>query len=299
MNGIQDLTIMRKSDNINPNYKTLQLCKVGIVLQKTKKEKTMETMRQTKTPASRSQKKQFMTVLIEAGYDLLEDASHERLQYLLSQVGKTQLRVDIRKILNIKIDPWAIQKANLERFWKALFPEYVIDWENNFANLPEYSDRYPHLNIMPAGFTAEQIFAAIKNCKAYKFKKRNKYYDDIDKALREAKAVQSRPTGNYAFADGGTDEPDQEHLNKSYDDSVNTEIIFMGPIEYLLSCALYEFLTGKVYDVKGLTRLSVLDSGGGAMDGRWYSVDGSYLGWYYRDSRDAGKGPRVVVFYTT
>jgi len=191
-------------------------------------------------------------------------------------------------------DPWSTQKANVERFWKVLFPEYIINWSDYV--LPEYSDRYPHLNIVPAGFTAEQIYAGIKNCTKFTFKKRTNYMDDIDKALREAKAVQSRPTGNYAWADGGTDEPDAEHLNKSYDDSINASLIFMGPVEYLLSCALYEFLTGKVYDIKGATRLSVLGSGGGAISGGWRSDDGSRLGWLIRDDRNGACGPRVVVF---
>lgn len=190
-------------------------------------------------------------------------------------------------------DPWSTQKANVERFWKVLFPEYIINWSDYV--LPEYSDRYSHLNIMPAGFTGEQIYAAIQNCKVFKFKGRSKCMNNIDQALRRAKFVEPRPTGNYSWADGGTAGPDQEHLNKSYVDSINAGLIFMGPVEYLLSCALYEFLTGNVYDIKGVTRLSVRDSNGHAVSGCWRGGDSSDLGWGYCDSRRSGGGPRVIV----
>lgn len=201
-----------------------------------------------------------------------------------------------RLLLNltgIKHDPWVMQKYRLEKFWLTVF-EHQINW-NDYV-LPEYSDRYPHLNIMPAGFTAEQIFASIRGCYRFVFKKRTKYYNNIDQALRDAKAVQYRPTGNYAWADGGTSEPDAEHLGKSYDDSINAGFIFMGPVEYLLSCALYEFTTRGIYDIKGATRLSVLDSRGYAMLGCLGSDDSSSLGWDGRDSRNVSGGSRVVVF---
>jgi hypothetical protein len=226
--------------------------------------------------------------------------SNKNYQKSCNSAGKnSSSHIKKEKIMetHASFDHWAKQKADLERFWKVLFPEYKINW-NDFI-LPEYSERYSHLNIVLAGFTAEEIYAAIKNCKAFKFKKRSKYMGNIDKALKDAKAVQSRPAGNYAFADGGTDEPDQEHLNKSYDDSINAGLMFMGPIEYLLSCAFKEFLTGKPYDVKGVTRLSVLDSGGNAMCGSWYDGYGSRLGWDNRDDRNPDYGPRVVVFSTT
>jgi|GEM_PF-2353039 len=194
----------------------------------------------------------------------------------------------------ISSDPWKIQKAQLEKFWLTVF-SYTINW-NDFK-LPEYSDRYPHLNIVPAEFTAEQIYDGIAECTTFKFKKRKKYIDDIDKALRKARLVQSRPTGNYAFADGGTAEPDTEHLNKSYNDSIKAGLIFMGPVEYLLSCAHFEFVTGEVYDFKGATRLSVLCSVRRAMCSFWDSDHSSYLDWCYLGYQP-GWGPRVVVFST-
>lgn len=254
----------------------------------------MENMKQTGILASAMQKAQIIGVYASMLMELFESLTASKAQYLLSDLGKKKLKSDLRGYFDIEIDPWATQKANLERFWKVLFPEYTINWDD-FV-LPEYSDRYPHLNIMPAGFTAEQIYAGITTCTKFSFKQRTKYYDDIDKALRDAKFVQSRPIGNYAWADGGTDEPDQEHLNKSYDDSINAGLIFMGPIEYILSCAFKEFLTGKVYDVKGATRLSVLDSGGYAMGGGWSSGADSCLDWNDRDYRYSDSGPRVVVF---
>jgi hypothetical protein len=255
----------------------------------------MESMKQTGILASAMQKAQIMGVYVSMLMELFESLRVSKAKYLLSDLGKKKLKSDLAGYFEIQIDPWATQKANLERFWLTVF-NYQINWDD-FV-LPEYSDRYPHLNIIPTGFTAEQIFAGITQCTKFTFKKRTKYYSDIDKALRDAKAIQSRPTGNYAFADGGTDEPDQEHLNKSYDESINAGLMFMGPVEYLLSCAFKEFMTGKPYDVKGVTRLSVLDSDGDAMRGFWHDDCGSYLGWRDRDHRYPDCGPRVVVFTT-
>ncbi|MBP6925936.1 MAG: hypothetical protein KBC22_02685 [Candidatus Pacebacteria bacterium] len=253
----------------------------------------MKDMKKTGVLATAAQKARIFAIFVAMLYELLERLTFDTAQALLTKEGEKEVKKRFMEHLNIEIDPWSTQKANLERFWLTVF-NYQINWSDYV--LPEYSDRYSHLNIRPTGFTAEQIYAGIKNCTKFTFKKRTKYMDNIDKALREAKAVQSRPTGNYAWADGGTAEPDQEHLNKSYDDSINANLIFMGPVEYLLSCALYEFLTGKVYDIKGATRLSVLDSGGYALFGGWYGGDGSYLVWSDRGFRFDAFGPRVVVF---
>jgi hypothetical protein len=257
----------------------------------------METSNMKKTVlATVPQKARIFGIYVSMLYELLEKLSFDKAQALLSDVGEKEVKKRLMADFEIQVGPWATQKENLERFWKTVF-NYQINWDD-FV-LPEYSKRYSHLNIMPAGFTAEQIYAGIVHCTAFAFKKRSKYIM-IDAELKDAKAIQSRPAGSYAWADGGTDEPDAEYLGKSYDDAIDKGLIFMGPVEYILSCALCEFLTGKVYDVKGVaTHLSVLDSGGDAMCGGWDDDDGSRLGWYNRDGRNSDGGPRVVVFSTT
>jgi hypothetical protein len=98
------------------------------------------------------------------------------------------------------------------------------------------------------------------------------------------------------FAHVGGDEPDNEHLNKSYNDATEAGLKFMTLKEGLISAFRYRFETDKMYDVKGVTRLATIDSDGCAMrmygddDGRFY-IDGSARG-----NRDSGRGPREVSF---
>jgi len=191
-------------------------------------------------------------------------------------------------------DPWASEKTRLEKFWLTVYG-YTINW-NDFI-LPEWTPERPRLEIDPKdAFTAEQLYNGIVGCKVFPFKKRSKYVGNLDEALANARTVQPRPKGNYAFAHAGGDEPDSAHLGKSYDDAISAGLIFMGPREYLIACARNEFENGKVYDIKGITKLSVLDSGGLMMCGRWYGGDGSRLVWGSRDYRHSDRGPRVVVF---
>lgn len=197
-------------------------------------------------------------------------------------------------------DEWVEEKVWLEKFWKTVF-NYTINWENFI--LPQKTLELPHLNILPAGFTGEQVYLGITTCKTdngskLRFKKRSKFYSDIDQAIKNAEAVQahSNQNGNYAWADTGSPEPDTKHRNKSYDMAISEGFPFLGPVEYLLSCAEFEFRTGNVYDVKGLARLSVLDSDGMTMNGFWLVPQGSYLGSSSRVFEYPDGGPREAVF---
>jgi hypothetical protein len=254
-----------------------------------------QSTKKTDLPASKKQKIQLIALFMRIIYDLIEALLYGQAQLILSQKDAEKvLRKKVNTLFEVDIaDEWAEEKAWLENFWKTVF-NYTINW-NDFT-LPAKTAEFPHLNIMPTGFTAEQIYSGIMNCKNFAFKKRSKYYSDIDEAIKNAKAVQVHATGNYAWADRGTAEPDACHLGKSYDDAIEAKILFLGPIEYLLSCAEFELRTGKVYDVKGLTRLSVLDADGNAMYGSWSGGFGSRLSNGIRDDRSADHGPREAVF---
>lgn len=246
-------------------------------------------------PASAKQIVQLLQLFIKLIYELINAFTFSQAQEILTQKdAEKKLRKKISMSFNVDIEePWAEEKTFLEKFWKVVF-NYTINWDD-FV-LPAKTVEFPHLNIMPDGFTAEQIYSGIVNCKDFTFKKRSKYYEDIDKAIKNAKEVQVHGTGNYAWADRGTAEPDACHLGKSYDDAIAAKFPFLGPVEYLLSCAEFEFRTGKVYDVKGVTYLSVLDADGDAMDGFWDDGLGSNLSYSNRGGQHAAFGPREAVY---
>ena len=253
----------------------------------------MKDMKKT-VLATVAQKARIFAMYVAVMYELLEKITFDKAQALLSNVGEKEVKKRLMADFDIPIDPWATEKARLENFWLTIYG-YQINWDD--IALPKWTPELSRLEIDPVqDFTAEQLYDSIVNCEEYPFEKRSKYMDDIDKALDEAKVVQSRPAGNYAFAHVGGAEPDQKHLGKSYDDTISSELIFMGPREYLIACARNEFETGNVYDIKCITRLSVLGSGGYAMYGCWGVSFGSRLRRSYREFRNPDGGPRVVVF---
>ena len=118
-----------------------------------------------------------------------------------------------------------------------------------------------------------------------------KYYDSITSSIKEQ---QARPEDDYAVCHVGGDEADM--LGKSYDDGINAGIKFMIPKEGIISAFRYRTETGKMYDVKGLTRFAALDSDGDAMRMR-RDVDGQFgISGGYRGLRDSDYGLRQVSF---
>lgn len=193
------------------------------------------------------------------------------------------------------VDPWSEQKNELQQFWSKVF-KYTIDW-NDFV-LPPYSDRYSQLNIRPEFFSGEHIYNGITRCKVISFYQRNiiLFGEKIDRTLEKAEAVQSRPKGNYAWANGDTAESDIEYWGQSYDNAINSKLTFMDPVEYILSSAHYEFSTGNTYDPNSLTCLSVLLSDKVSLVAGSLGVANSlYLSFQDRSLQHKKSGPRVVV----
>jgi len=189
------------------------------------------------------------------------------------------------EIFGIKADPWTEEKKRIETFYRKFFNR-EIDWSK--VSLPEKIVGMNRLEYVFADISENALFEAY----AKKFGKDNvwKYYSSITQAI---KSQQARPTGDYAVCHVGGDEPDM--LGLSYDDGVEKEIKFMIPKEGILAAFRYRAETGKMYDVKGLTRFSALDSDGGAMcmcrgDGGFYVGGGS------RGSRYPHYGLRQVSF---
>lgn len=110
------------------------------------------------------------------------------------------------------------------------------------------------------------------------------------------KVEQKRPQGLYVFAHCGGDEPDAEHLGKSYNDAMGQDLLFLNPKEYLLATGFHRWINKDHFmDVKGWTRTSSLWSVGHLVYGYWYPSDSKlYLCLGYRDGHGPDGGPREL-----
>lgn len=106
---------------------------------------------------------------------------------------------------------------------------------------------------------------------------------------------QKRPQGMYVFAHTGSDEPDTQHRNKSFNDFTTEKLQCMDSSEYLLSSGFHMWKHEKWMDMVGWTRTSSLWSGGLLVHGGWYSDD-SRLCLYYGDRVNCypDSGPREL-----
>jgi hypothetical protein len=219
-------------------------------------------------------------------------------QAQISITDKKQLDVNLlaekfaNEIFGIYIDLWSEEKAKISHFYKTCFKDKKWknpDWEHSL--IPGVNDNLKRLEFIFIKMTEQEAFNAYLDY----FGKDNvwKAWDDITKNI-DTKTIQQRPKQNYPILHVGGDEPDL--LNKSYDDGISENIIFMTPLEGIISAFRYRFETGKMYDVIGLTRLSALGRNGDAVrmcrvnDGR-FSVDSRN-----RVYRNSYNGLRQVVF---
>jgi len=190
------------------------------------------------------------------------------------------------EILGVKVDQWTEEKRRIEKFYKKFFNQ-SIDWTK--FSLPVKNEKMNRLDFSFLDITEDKYFEAY----AEKFGKDAvwKYYNSITEAIKEQ---QERPIGDYPYCHVGGDEPDL--LNKSYDDGISGNIKFMIPKEGIISAFRYRVETGKMYDVKGLTRFAALDSDGNVM-----SMHRDYYGQFNvgggnRGSRNPINGLRQVDF---
>ena len=229
----------------------------------------------------------------------LTRAFEGKLAFSQAQVAITDPeQLDVKKmaekianeIFSIPIDPWVEEKRKISHFYKTCFtdPKWKNpNWEQVTIPEPEGNLKHPEF-IFIETMTEDDALDAY----ALRFGK-----DKVWKAWSEAlvnvidrTTVQPRPKQNYAGLHVGGDEPDL--LGKSYDDGISENIIFMTPLEGIISAFRHRFETGKMYDVVGITRLSALDCNGYAMDmdrntDGLFNVDSSN-----RDDQNPGIGLR-------
>lgn len=215
--------------------------------------------------------------------------SFEEANHLILNKEKTLEKLTEKfceEILGVKADPWTEEKRRIEVFYKKFF-SHTIDWLK--FSLPVKNEKMNRLDFSFSDITEDQYFEAY----AEKFGKDTvwKYYNSITKTIKEQ---QVRPIGNYAYCHVGGDEPDL--LNKSYDNGINENIKFMIPKEGIISAFRYRIETGKMYDVKGLTKFAALDSDGNAMFMLRLGNGQFYVGYAARADHNPDHGLRQVDF---
>lgn len=196
------------------------------------------------------------------------------------------------KIFSISTDPWSEEKAKISYFYKSCFKDNKWknpDWEHTLIS--EAKDNMKRLEFIFLEMTEQEAFDAYVDY--FGKDKTWKAWNDITKNINH-ETIQSRPKHNYPMLHAGGDEPDL--LNKSYNDGVGQNIIFMTPIEGIISAFRYRFETGKMYDVVGLTRLSALDRDGDAVSMYRYSNGEFHVDGGNRYIRFSDLGLRQIVF---
>ena len=195
-----------------------------------------------------------------------------------------------REILNIKVDPWTREKEKISKFWKECF-SFDVPWDK--LTVPDAPVDMKMFDLAPQKFSVQQIFDAYAK-RFGKDKVYNHYSNTgIDKSIKEQ---QNRPDGDYLYKHCGGDEPDSGHLGESYDDFSSDGNSYMVPKEGIISAFRYRFETGRMYDVKGLTRFHALDVDGYAVCLYRGGNGGFYIDWGDRGYRYPDYGPRQVSF---
>ena len=206
---------------------------------------------------------QFALNMAQGILDAIEEVGITKNQMLSwNQQGLRATSKKItQRILWRNIDTWFEEKAKISHFYKTCFKDKKWknpDWKR--VMFPNGNNNMKRLEFIFFEMTEQEAFDAYSNY--FGKDKAWKAWDDITKNINH-ETVQSRPKQNYAIFHVGGSEPDL--LNKSYNDGISENIIFMTPLEGIISAFRYRFETDKMYDVIGLTRFSAIDCNGKAV----------------------------------
>ncbi|MBP6925442.1 MAG: hypothetical protein KBC22_00050 [Candidatus Pacebacteria bacterium] len=187
-------------------------------------------------------------------------------------------------------DPWAEEKALLEKFWWEVFG-YRIDW--GVYVLPRKSRGFSRLEINP-GFSLKKLISDSGDCKiARVWLYRN---HNLFKRMQNSQSIHVRPTGPYAFAHRGTSSPDKLYRGASYNKTRSKEIMFMTDIEYLIRC------TRNIFEKRALFGQpfegTVLDVSLSEHSAVWaYVSDKTHIDFQecHKDGECYYSGPREII----
>lgn len=180
------------------------------------------------------------------------------------------------EIFAIPIDPWIHEKTKISYFYKTCFKDNKWknpNWEQVTA--PTSDDNLKHLEFIFSKMTVQEAFSAYSE-----YFGKDKAFDGIIKDINP-ESIHPRPGKDYIMLHVGGDEPDLQ--NKSYGTGLSEGLIFMTPLEGIISAFRYRFETGKMYDLLGNTRLAALDH-----DCRTICMYGSVDGIFYLDKNLRG-----------
>ncbi len=213
----------------------------------------------------------------------------DRLQALPLEDRKRIAREIAHQYLQLVPEPVQAAKELLAKFFQELFGMKIDLGKIHFPT----REGFNAFMAVPPKLSEDQIMDA------YRGKWGINLYKWMDPAAKkiDRSTEQERPKGLYVFAHRGGDEPDQEHLGKSYDDAMAAKMLFLNPKEYLLVTGFHRFTKDYFMDRKGWTRTSSLWSGGSLMGGYWGGGTSELgLDCGARDSRGSDYGPRELVF---
>lgn len=212
---------------------------------------------------------------------LTKKEADERLLKVYNLPKETEVIIEeTEPVTKMFTTGFAVAEKTPKQFYKELFN---IDVENP----PKAKEGYIALPI-PYSLTCNEIYKVMKtkfNCYSY--------IDDIDGNIT---TQQERPQKDYTITYKDTIECDEEHRNKSYNDFCNDGNKYMVVKEGMLAY-LYKFwLTGEMFDVKGVTYFHALDSADCVLSIRRHDDGRFRLGWSNRGNRMSDCGPREVNF---
>lgn len=180
------------------------------------------------------------------------------------------------------------QAEKIEEFFRVVL-NHDIDLSG--VVFPEKDGMPCYMADDPTGLTDDEIFS---RGTAY-FKKLGYSYNTPIASSINRDVEQKCPRGLYVFAHRGGDEPDVEHLGKSYDDATQFGMTFANRREYMLMSFFHHFTKGYFMDRKGYTRTSSLWSDGNLVRGCSHSDSSRlYLGYGHRGDCFPGCGPREL-----
>jgi hypothetical protein len=214
-------------------------------------------MNSKKEMATGGQYAQFGLLLSTAAVEILElsDLSKAEMQQYLTPPtnGKVKeiAQALVSQMLDIKISIWKREFQKVSVFTKQ-YLNREIDGITFNPSIDVFND-FSHIEYIPADLSIDDVFHAY--AKVFGKDKTYCYYHDQHKTIAESiQTQQERPTGDRFILHRGGQEPDQQHLNKSYDDFHADGKTYMIPIEGLMAAFRYRVETGKMMDEKGLTR---------------------------------------------